>query len=129
MIVVAIIGILASIAIGSYQNYSVRARVSEGLSLCGPLKNGVAAYVNENGAFPTDNADAALEAAAAYAGSYVDSISVNGAVVSMVFGNEASAKISGETVTLTASNNQGSLSWACASGGVISENHLPSICR
>ncbi len=71
MIVVAIIGILASMAIGSYQSYTVRAQVSEGLNLSGTLKNGVAAFINENGAFPTDNADAALEAAADYAGTYV----------------------------------------------------------
>ena len=129
MIVVAIIGILASIAMGSYQSYSVRAQVSEGLSLCGPLKRGVAAFVNENGAFPTDNADAALEVAVDYAGTYVDSISVNGAVISILYGNYASAKIAGETVTLTAANNQGSVSWTCATGGVISDTYLPSACR
>ncbi len=129
MIVVAIIGILASIAIGSYQSYSVRAQVSEGLSMSGPLKKGVAAFVNENGSFPTDNADAALQTAADYAGTYVDSISVNGAVISILFGNDASARISGETVTLTAANNQGSVSWTCATGGVISETYLPSACR
>ncbi len=129
MIVVAIIGILASMAIGSYQSYTVRAQVSEGLNLSGALKTGVAAFINENGAFPTDNADAALEAAADYVGTYVESISVNGAVISILYGNDASVKIAGETVTLTAANNQGSVSWTCATGGVISETYLPSACR
>jgi len=129
MIVVAIIGILASIALPAYQSYSIRAQVSEGLSLTGPVKNAVAEFVNDNGAFPADNSDAALYSATSYAGSYVQSISVTGAVISVQYGNQANALISGETVTLTAVVNDGSLTWACASGGTISELYLPSSCK
>ena len=129
MIVVAIIGILVSLAIPAYQSYSIRAQISEGLNLSGPLKNAVAAFHNDNGAFPIDNAEAALEAAGSYSGNYVDSISVNGAVISILYGNNASAQISGQTVTLTAMGNLGSVSWTCASGGVILESYIPSSCR
>jgi type IV pilus assembly protein PilA len=129
MIVVAIIGILASLALPAYQSYSVRAQISEGLSLTGPLKAAVAEVHNDNGGFPIDNADAALGAADTYAGKYVNSISVNGAVILIEYGNDANAKISGQTVTLTAIENEGSLEWNCASGGGISEEYLPRSCR
>ncbi|MDJ0812168.1 MAG: pilin [Woeseiaceae bacterium] len=129
MIVVAIIGILASIAMPMYNSYSIRAQVAEGLNLTAPVKSAVAEYVNDNGQFPTDNDDAALEAETAYSGSFVSEISVSGAVISVQFGNDANAEINGETVTLTAVRNGGSLSWDCASGGVISDVYLPSSCK
>jgi len=129
MIVVAIIGILASIALPAYQGYSIRAQVSEGLSLTGPVQSAVVEFVNHNGAFPADNSDAALYSATSYAGSYVQSISVTGAVISVQFGKQANAQISGETVTLTAVVNNGSLTWTCASGGEISNLYLPSSCK
>jgi len=129
MIVVAIIGILGSIALPAYQSYSIRAQVSEGLSLTGPVKNAVVAFVNDNGTFPADNSDAALYSATSYAGSYVQSISVTRAVISVQYGNQANAQISGETVTLTAVVNDGSVSWVCESGGTISNLYLPSSCK
>jgi len=129
MIVVAIIGILASIALPAYQSYTIRAQVSEGLELSGPAKNAVATFVYDNGTFPTDNSDAAMEVATDYSGAYVTSISVSGAVISIQFGNRANTQISGETVTLTAVNNDGSVSWTCASGGVIKNVYLPTSCK
>ncbi len=129
MIVVAIIGILASIALPAYQSYTIRAQVSEGLELSGPAQTAVAAYVYDYGTFPTDNPDAALDIATSYSGSYVTSISVSGAVISVQFGNRANAQIDGETITLTAVNNNGSVSWTCASGGVIKNVYLPTSCK
>ena len=129
MTVVAIIGILVSVAFPVLQGYTIRTQVAEGLNLSGPLKNAVAVYYIDNGAFPIDNADAALEPAGGNSGNYVDSISVSGAVISIQYGNDASAQISGETVTLTAMDNLGSVSWICASGGVVSESYLPPSCR
>ena len=129
MIVVAIIGILAAIAVPAYQRYTIRAQVVEGLNLCGPFKIAVAEFVTANGAFPTDNTDAGLSAPGNYIGKYVNSVSVNGAVVSIEYGNDAHAQISGQTVFLTAINNSGSTSWTCTSGGVIPNTYLPSACR
>ena len=129
MIVVAIIGILAAIAIPAYQRYTIRAQVAEGLNLAGPLKTAVVEFHNNNGAYPTDNAAAGLVAPIAYTGNYVSSVTVNGPVVSIQYGNDANAQINGRIVTLTAIDNLGSVSWVCTSGGVISDDYLPSACR
>lgn len=129
MIVVAIIGILSSLALATYKTYLIRAQISEGLNLSAPFKPAIAEFHYDHGAFPTDNADAGLSAPGNYTGKYVSSVSVNGAVVSIQYGNDANATISGETVTLTAINSGGSMSWVCASGGVIANIYLPSACR
>lgn len=129
MIVVAIIGILASIALPAYQSYTIRAQIAEGLNLTGPVISGFVEYHNDFGVYPADNTDAALEVETAYAGTYVSGISVSGPVISVRYGHAASAQISGETITLTAVDNGGSLSWDCASGGVILEVYLPSNCK
>lgn len=129
MIVVAIIGTLTAIAIPAYQNYLVRAQIAEGLGLSGPLKNAVTAYHEQNGVFPANNAEAALGAPATFSGNYVDAISISDGVVSIQYGNKANAQISGQTVILTATNNLGSVSWNCSSGGTISFTFLPSACR
>ncbi len=129
MIVVAIIGILASLAIPAYQSYTIRAQVSEGLNLAGPLKNAVASFYNENGSFPADNDEAALETPGSYAGNYIESMTVNNGIVEVLYGNGANAQINGEIITLTAIPNNGSVAWDCASGGVILVEYLPSACR
>ena len=129
MIVVAIIGILASLAIPAYQSYTIRAQISEGLNLAGPLKNAIANYYNEYGTFPDDNADAALETADSYAGSYVEALTVNNGVIEITYGNDANALISGQNINLIAIPNDGSVAWDCASGGFILEVYLPSSCK
>jgi type IV pilus assembly protein PilA len=129
MTVVATIGILASLAIPAFQTYSVRAQVSEGLNLAGPVQAAIVAYNLDSGTFPADNADAALGTPTSYSGSYVESISVTGAVISIQYGNDASAQIAGETLTITATRFSGSIKWACATSGVIPAKYLPTVCR
>jgi type IV pilus assembly protein PilA len=129
MIVLAIIGILASLAIPAYQTYTIRAQISEGLNLAGPAQSAVTEYNFDHGSFPANNADATLDVPTNYVGTYVDSISVSGATISIRFGNSASTKISGQTVLLTAAPSEGSIVWSCTTGGVISTNYLPSVCR
>ena len=129
MIVVAVIGILTSLAIPAYQSYSVRAQVSEGLVLTGPLKTAVASFYNNNGAFPADNTAAGVDAASEYSSKYVGSISISGSVIEIQYGNDASAQIGGQTVTLTGTGSEGSVSWTCSSGGFIQDYYLPSACR
>jgi type IV pilus assembly protein PilA len=129
MIVVAIIGLLSVLAIPAYTDYAIRAQISEGLHLAGSAKAAVAEYYQDQSLFPTDNAQAGLAAAGSITGKYVDSVSVNGAVVSVRYGNDANSQIIGQTVTLTAVDNRGSMSWVCATGGIIQLNHLPRVCR
>lgn len=130
MIVVAIIGILAAVAIPMYLDYTVRAQVSDGLSVAGGAKSSVTEYFQDRGVFPANNATAGVEAAGNIQGKYVASVTVAGQVISIQYGNDANAQIIGETVTLTAdTSTAGSVQWDCASGGVIANKHLPSACR
>lgn len=129
MVVVAIIGMLAAVALPAFQSFTIRAQVSEGLNLAGPAQNAVAHYLLNRGEFPADNAAAGIEDANNYKGKFVESISVDDAVIRIKYGNDANAQINGETVTLTATDNSGSVSWVCGSDGVIGDNLLPSVCR
>ncbi len=129
MIVVAIIGILASMAIPAYQTYTIRAQIAEGLQIAGPIQHAVAEYNVDFGGFPSDNDEAAVYAPEQYSSSFVSTISVADEVISIEFGNDAHSQISGETVTLTATAMGGSLRWQCASGGVIPDSYLPGVCR
>ncbi len=129
MIVVAIIGILAAIAIPAYQRYTIRAQISEGLNLFGPFKPAIVEFFNSNGAFPADNTAAGLADPGEYASKYVISITIDGAVVSILYGNDAHAYINGRILTVTAAENLGSMNWDCTSGGAIADEFLPSTCR
>lgn len=129
MIVVAVIGVLAAIAIPAYQRYAIRAQIAEGLGLSGPFKPAIVEFYNDNGAFPADNTAAGLAAPGDYAGEYVSSITVNGPTVSIQYGNSANAQINGRTVTITAIDNLGSVAWDCSSGGAIPDEYLPPTCR
>jgi len=129
MIVVAIIGILAAIAIPAYQDYTIRAQVSEGLNLSGGAKAAVTEFYQDRGVYPTDNAEAGLEAAANILGKYVASVAAANNVITVTYGIDAHAIINGQSVTMTAQDNLGSVSWACASGGGIADKHLPAACR
>ncbi len=129
MIVVAIIGILSAIAVPMYLDYAVRSQIAEGIDLASGAKTAVAEYYQETGAFPADNVEASLAPPTDIEGKYVTSVTVAGNVVTMLYGKDANAKISGETLTMTATDEVGSLTWVCASGGVIEAKHLPTACR
>jgi len=130
MIVVAIIGILAAFAIPMYLDYTTRSQIAEGLNVAGGAKVAVTEYYQDRGVFPTNNAEAGLDAAGNITGKYVASVSADGSgVITILYGNDAHPLINGEAVILTATDNGGSVGWACASGGVIQAKHLPSACR
>ncbi len=130
MIVVAIIGILAAIAIPMYLDYTTRSQVAEGLNVAGGAKSAVTEFYQDRGTFPANNAEAGLDAPTNIIGKYVVSVSADSSgVITILYGNAAHPFISGETVLLTATDNVGSVGWACASGGVIQAKHMPSACR
>ena len=130
MIVVAIIGILAAIAVPMYLDYTVRSQIAEGLNLSGGAKSAATEYYQNRGAFPVSNAQAGLEDAANIQGNYVDSVAVVDDVITVRFSVDANEQIVGETITLTADTSlAGSVRWVCASGGVIPDKHLPASCR
>ncbi|MDH3621858.1 MAG: pilin [Gammaproteobacteria bacterium] len=128
MIVVAIIGILAAIAIPAYQDYTIRAQVSEGLNLAGGAKAAVSEYTMDRGTFPTDNTLAGISAAGDISGKYVTGVTVAVGVITVAFGNDAHTLLAPGTLTLTPTTNAGSVEWVCA-GVAILPKHLPAACR
>ena len=127
MIVVAIIGILAAIALPAYQDYTIRSKVTEGLSLVAAAKTAVAETYASNGAYPTTNALAGLSAAAAIKGKYVTSVTVGAAgVITIVYTN--TGPMTG-TIALTPTDNGGSTSWTCAVSNATFNKYVPAECR
>jgi len=129
MIVVAIIGILAAIAIPAYQNYIIRAQISEGLTLSASAKTGIAEYFADHGVWPSNNAEAGVADQHDLIGKYTEHFAVNDNVIEIKYGYDANTAIFNQKVTLTALDNGGSISWLCASAGIIQPRHLPGACR
>lgn len=130
MIVVAIIGILAAIALPAYQDYTARSQMSEALSLAGGARTAVTEYWTTEGAFPPSNASAGLAAATDITGNYVASVNVAatpGQIVATMNTTGVASGIGGSTLTLSAVTTAGSIEWVCL--GSADDKYLPSNCR
>ncbi|KUM03129.1 pilin [Chromobacterium subtsugae] len=142
MIVVAIVGILAAIAIPAYQDYTKRARVTEGLALADSAKTAVTEYYASNNAFVASGTapyNTSYGLATTITGSSVGSLSVLASGVIQVAYN--STVSSGALLDLVPTVTSGSVSWVCtytgtgggttaiAAANQLSANWVPSTCR
>jgi type IV pilus assembly protein PilA len=144
MVVLVIIGLLACLAIPSYQNYTIRTQVSEGLNLAGEWETAVADFYNTNAAWPSQSD--LNDMAAPSVGIYVSNISVTSGVITVTYGTtETSGQISGAQLTLvpyTDANND--VLWQCglapapaatlatgavAGGTTLKLQQLPTACK
>ena len=131
MIVVAIVGILAAVALPAYQDYTRRAHVSEGLGLAEAAKTAVVEYYSDKGSWPTNNTDAGLGAATNIKGNAVTSVGIGADGVITVTYNAA---VENSTLFLTPSvvtdpdGGSGSFQWDCK-GGTVLPKYRPARCR
>jgi type IV pilus assembly protein PilA len=116
MIVVAIIGILAAIAIPAYQTYTIRAQVSEASSLIGGVETAFAENYANTGSAAASNS--AVGITQTIAGTYIQTVALtNPGQITVTYGGGANAKITGEKLTYTAyASPNGDIAWVCNDG-------------
>ncbi|HGP7430178.1 TPA: pilin [Neisseria gonorrhoeae] len=145
MIVIAIVGILAAVALPAYQDYTARAQVSEAILLAEGQKSAVTEYYLNHGKWPEDNDKAGVASSDKIKGKYVESVTVaKGVVTATMKSDGVNKEIKGKKLSLWAKRQDGSVKWFCgqpvkrtgnddtvtADGkDKIETKHLPSTCR
>ncbi|HFC7553343.1 TPA: pilin [Neisseria meningitidis] len=149
MIVIAIVGILAAVALPAYQDYTARAQVSEAILLAEGQKSAVTEYYLNHGIWPANNNSAGVATSTDIKGKYVQSVEVkNGVVTATMASSNVNNEIKGKKLSLWAKRQNGSVKWFCgqpvertaptttnddvnkATGNnEIDTKHLPSTCR
>src|SRR5690242_21220371 len=146
MIVVAIIGILAAIAIPAYQDYTVRSQVTEGLNLASDLKAAVAETFAQTGSWPANNS--AVGITNTKSGKYVTGVAISTGTINITYGYQANNNINGSILSLRPKTSpNGDVIWVCgyaanptgagdptsgassASATTVTAKYLPKTCR
>ncbi|HFA0730783.1 TPA: pilin, partial [Neisseria gonorrhoeae] len=114
MIVIAIVGILAAVALPAYQDYTARAQVSEAILLAEGQKSAVTEYYLNNGEWPANNGAAGVASASDIKGKYVESVTVEkGVVTAKMLSSGVNKEIQGKKLSLWAKRENGSVKWFC----------------
>ncbi|EMT3914075.1 pilin, partial [Neisseria gonorrhoeae] len=114
MIVIAIVGILAAVALPAYQDYTARAQVSEAILLAEGQKSAVTEYYLNNGKWPKNNDEAGVASSGEIKGKYVESVTVtNGVVTAEMKSDGVNKEIKGKRLSLWAKRQAGSVKWFC----------------
>ncbi|HEZ6428474.1 TPA: pilin [Neisseria meningitidis] len=150
MIVIAIVGILAAVALPAYQDYTARAQVSEAILLAEGQKSAVTEYYLNHGIWPGDNSSAGVATSSKIKGKYVKEVTVaNGVITATMLSTGVNKEIQGKKLSLWAKRQDGSVKWFCGqpvqrdakaannADGVTADSgnekidtkHLPSTCR
>jgi type IV pilus assembly protein PilA len=123
MIVVAIIGILAAVALPAYRDYTVRAKAAEMYTLATQPKAAIQEYYTVKGTMPGSTA---INLPPVASGSVASSVSWDGTVIT-VLGSGVETKLSGSTITLTADPAAESIKWTCS--GTVLAQYRPASCK
>ncbi len=146
MVVVAIIGILASIAMPQYQVYIQRSEVTEALGIASDVKDHVTIYYREKLAFPKDNAETGIPEPDKMISNRITGVVVEGGAVHVTLGNKVAQPLQGQVLTFRPATVDGSpkspVSWLCGYDepvkgmSAVGENkttltneYLPASCR
>ncbi|EMU1165944.1 pilin, partial [Neisseria gonorrhoeae] len=115
MIVIAIVGILAAVALPAYQDYTARAQVSEAILLAEGQKSAVTEYYLNNGEWPENNTSAGVASSATdIKGKYVKEVKVeNGVVTATMNSSNVNKEIKDKRLSLWAKRENGSVKWFC----------------
>ncbi|EMT3536874.1 pilin, partial [Neisseria gonorrhoeae] len=114
MIVIAIVGILAAVALPAYQDYTARAQVSEAILLAEGQKSAVTEYYLNHGIWPKDNTSAGVASASDIKGKYVKSVTVtNGVVTAQMKPSGVNNEIKDKRLSLWGRRENGSVKWFC----------------
>ncbi|HEZ2648833.1 TPA: pilin [Neisseria meningitidis] len=146
MIVIAIVGILAAVALPAYQDYTARAQVSEAILLAEGQKSAVTEYYLNHGEWPANNSSAGVATSSEIKGKYVEKVEVaKGVITATMLSTGVNKEIQGKKLSLWAKRQAGSVKWFCGQpvtraannaddvtadgNGKIDTKHLPSTCR